>query len=251
VRIEVCLDDVEGVATARSHGASSVELLSAFSQGGLTPSLGAVRRSLALAGGDLVVNVMVRPRPGDFVYDDTELGIMVEDIHALRELSGEGRGPLGVVFGALLPSGRVDARAVTLLREAAGEMPVTFHKAVDQTPDVIVATQTLVDAGVRRVLTSGGRTRLVDGAPLLARMVEVAGPTGTVVAAGLFDVDDDVTTLLSDAGIFDIHITAHAPVASRSVFTPHEMTFDVGSRLATSPSRLAAIGRLLSAPSRA
>lgn len=119
---EVCVDSVESARNAESGGADRLELCSALSLGGLTPSIGlvqAVRRSVKLP-----VFVMVRPREGDFVYDDDELAVMERDIRSIKEQLDVD----GFVFGVLHDDATVHREACARLLEAARPLPCTFHR---------------------------------------------------------------------------------------------------------------------------
>lgn len=119
VTVEICLDDLAGVRAVSEAGADRIELCSALGDGGLTPSIGTVAAALGLAG-SLGVNVLVRQRLGDFVFDADELAAMVADIHAVRALPNPRGVPLAFVVGALLPDGTVDAPSTRALVAACG-----------------------------------------------------------------------------------------------------------------------------------
>ena len=145
---EICVDSIAGVRAAKEAGAHRVELCADLLEGGITPSLGMIRQARTIAGVGL--NVMIRPRGGDFLFDDDELAIMRSDIETAKA-----EGADGVVIGLLTAAGEVDAARTRQLIALARPLSVTFHRAFDMTPDPFRALETLIELGVDRVLTSG------------------------------------------------------------------------------------------------
>ncbi|EDQ90391.1 uncharacterized protein MONBRDRAFT_3296, partial [Monosiga brevicollis MX1] len=128
--IEVCVDSVAAAQAAQAGGAHRLELCSALSEGGLTPSLGlcaAVMRAVSLP-----VHVMIRSRGGDFCYSDEEMDVMLMDLAALRSL-----GVAGAVFGCLTPEGEVDWVRWQAFESACTGAHVTFHRAIDMSRDPV------------------------------------------------------------------------------------------------------------------
>jgi copper homeostasis protein len=154
--VEICLEDIEGAFVAQTRGADRIELCAGLAQGGVTPGIGTVMTVLAGVR-RLGVQVLIRPRGGDFVYSRSELDAMCADIGAVRGLGSPDGVAVGFVIGALTPQGTVDREACKRLLEVCEGAPVTFHKAFDATADIVEALDELVGLGVRRVLTSGGR----------------------------------------------------------------------------------------------
>jgi copper homeostasis protein len=175
MQLEICIDSVESAAAAERGGADRVELCSDLLEGGITPSSGLiamVRRSIGIG-----VFVMIRPRGGDFCYTDTEMAIMQEDIRRARDLGAD-----GVVLGILNRDGMVDVARTASLVRLAEPLPVTFHRAIDMTPDPVAAMEAVMETGARRVLTSGGAARVTDGLGIVTRMVAAAGKRLAVMA---------------------------------------------------------------------
>jgi copper homeostasis protein len=123
--------------------------------------------------------VLIRPRTGDFVYSVEEIETILEDIEAARELGVD-----GIVTGALTPEGRIAVAETRAFVEAAGVLPVTFHRAFDVVVDPSQGLEELIDIGVHRVLTSGGKSTALDGADVIAELVDQAGDRITVVPGG-------------------------------------------------------------------
>lgn len=161
--LEICVDDAAGLAAAIEGGADRIELCAALSVGGLTPSRGL----MALAAGSPVpVYAMIRPRAGDFVFSGREVDIMCVDIEAAREA-----GLAGVVIGASLSDGSLDREILRCLVDHASGLGLTLHRAFDLVPDFRVATETAIDLGFERILTSGGTPRAVDGFDALGEII--------------------------------------------------------------------------------
>lgn len=242
--LEICLDDLAGVTVADRAGADRIELCSALGDGGLTPSIGTVATALRLAR-RIGVNVLVRQRPGDFVYTDDEVEAMVADIRAIRSLPRP-EVPLGFVIGALRPDGTLDLPALTRLREACGDAPggVTFHKAFDQVPDRRAALETLVELGFARVLTSAGAATAPEGAEALAELVSQAAGRLVVLAGGGVRAGN-VAELVRRSGVAEVHL--RAAEEARSAAAGKTTMYDSGTRAVTSArvveGMLAALGR--------
>jgi copper homeostasis protein len=166
--LEVCANSVQSAINAQRAGASRIELCENLPVGGTTPSYGSIklsRRHLAIA-----INVLIRPRPGDFLYSDTEFETIKEDIRVSKEL-----GVNGVVCGVLLPDGNVDVDRTRELVELSRPLSFTFHRAFDFTPDPFRALNDVIATGADRILTSGQKSKAGEGIPLLKELVALAG----------------------------------------------------------------------------
>jgi copper homeostasis protein len=177
ILIEAAVESLDDALAAIDGGADRLELCADLDVGGTTPPLVLVATVLARA--EVPVVVMIRPRGGDYAYSDPELERMRHDVaHAV------GAGAAGVVLGVLDPARRVDDRATRALVAAARGVPVTFHRAIDETPDILAAIDTLASIGAARVLSSGAAPTALEGAATLAQMTERAGDALRVVAGG-------------------------------------------------------------------
>lgn len=215
IAVEVCVDDLAGAVTADRAGADRIELCADLLEGGTTPSIGVIGAVLA-AMRDADVQVIVRPRGGDFVYDDGELEVMCADLAAIVEIGGRTTTRVGVVLGALTADGTVDVAAMRRLLAAAGGLPVTFHKAFDATPDLIAAYGTLAELGVGRVLTSGGPGSAVDGLEVLAELVARSGaaPGLPTILVGGSVRPSNVQRIIAATGATEVHLRAQMPSPS-------------------------------------
>ena len=198
VLVEACVDSVASSLAAERGGAHRLELCDALFDGGTTPSSGMIASCKAAV--TIPVVVMIRPRGGGFVYSDEESDVMRRDIAHARELGAD-----GVAIGALLPDGTVDLALVHSVVAAAGDMTVTFHRAFDFTPDLEAALESLADAGVQRILTSGGAPTAAEGATRIAGLVRQAGSRVTVIAGGGIR-DDNVRTLVAASEVREVHV---------------------------------------------
>lgn len=217
VLVEICVDDVAGALAAEREGADRIELCAALSEGGITPSLGLVGTVLARVR-RVGVQVMVRPRGGDFTVDAAERDVMLADIAVLEALPRAPAVTLGFVLGALTAKGEVDAAAVARLRAACGAAPVTFHKAFDRVPDPFAALDTLKALGIGRVLTSGGAPSAEAGAATLAELVARAGRDIAILVGGGVRAGN-VRALLARTGAREIHLRAMRAVPGRPPVT--------------------------------
>jgi copper homeostasis protein len=208
---EICIDSTAAAIDAASSGASRVELCTALFEGGITPSLGLIETTLAAVTA-LRVHVLIRPRGGDFIYDAHEVAAMVRDIEAARAA-----GAHGVVVGALTPGGEVDLATTEKLIAAAGSMQITFHRAFDMVAEPRDTLETLVRLGCHRVLTSGQESSALEGAPLIADLVRLAGDRIIVMAGGGV-TPRNVARIAGATGVREMHFAAMVPTASAAVF---------------------------------
>lgn len=177
VLVEAAVETVRSAVAAQQGGAGRIELCASLNDGGITPSVGLMEAVLAQV--TIPCFAMIRPRPGGFDYDATELAIMRRDIEIARDLGVD-----GLVFGVLDAEQRINGTAMRTLLAAAGEMPVTFHRAFDRTPDLFASLEVLIDLGVARVLTSGGAQSALVGADMLARIVQHSAGRIHILAGG-------------------------------------------------------------------
>ncbi|MHA7176334.1 copper homeostasis protein CutC [Arthrobacter sp. Sr24] len=206
MRLEIAVQDVPGAQLAASHGADRIELCCALQLGGLTPSQGLLR-SVHTAAPTLPIHVLIRPRPGDYVYDAPALALMVAEINEMRDA-----GASGVVIGALKPSGAIDYATTQTLIAAADGLHITFHRAVDHLSmhDAVTAVPHLASLGVQRILSSGGALRAGNGITQLQAMHEAASGSLTIMAGGGVDVTDFAA--FHEAGLRDVHLSAKRTV---------------------------------------
>lgn len=176
---EVIVVTPDEARVAEAGGADRLELVSALSEGGLTPGIGLLRHTVAAVR--IPVNVMVRPHSRGFCYRESEIAVMAEEVRAARDA-----GAHGVVFGVLDEQRRVHERHLEWLLACAEGMEVTFHRAIDASEDPLAAVALLSrHAGLRTVLTSGGPGPIEANTGVLAAMREVAGSLRIMAGGGL------------------------------------------------------------------
>ena len=196
--LEICCYSAACALTAQRHGADRIELCAAPNEGGLTPSLGVLKRVRQTV--TIPVHPIVRPRGGDFCYDDEEFSAMLEDIAVMREL-----GFPGLVTGVLDENGNVDVPRMQLIMQAAKGMAVTFHRAFDMCADAHQAADVLGQLGVARILTSGQQSSAQKGLSLITELNARSGAPIIMAGAGVraSNLDDFL-----DAGIREVHSSA-------------------------------------------
>jgi copper homeostasis protein len=198
--LEICAASLPSALAAQAGGAHRIELCQNLEQGGITPSYGLIRQVLAEVS--LPVFVLIRPRPGGFVYSAAELAIMRADIGLCRDL-----GCAGVVLGALDATGRVAVADCQALIEQAGGLGITFHRAFDACADQAEALEAIIDLGCQRILTSGGQPSAEAGQAQLAALVaQAAGRIAIMPGAGI--VASNLQSLAARTGAHEFHASA-------------------------------------------
>jgi len=197
VLFESCVDSLDAALASVAGGARRLELCAHLEVGGTTPDPALV--AAVVAAVPVPVFTMVRPRGGGFVYGEAEVETMVRDIRLMRAA-----GAHGLVFGALRSDRTLDETVMRRLLSHARPLPVTCHKAFDETPDLTAALATLIGLGVDRVLTSGGQPTAAAGPATLAALVARAGDAITIVAGGRVRADG-VAALVRASGVSEVH----------------------------------------------
>ena len=197
--IEGCVDSYASASAACRGGADRLELCANLSIGGTTPSRSLFRQ--VKRDFSVPVNVLIRPRFGDFLYSEQELEEMAEEIRGFRALGAD-----GVVIGALTPEGELDGEALSALLDCAGVLPATLHRAFDMTRDPLAALEEAVRLGFRTVLTSGQAGSAAEGAEVLGQLFRRAA--GRIdVMAGCGVKKENILPLHEATGIRVFHTT--------------------------------------------
>jgi len=174
--LEIASFNVAAAIAAAGAGADRVELCSDYAVGGLTPSVDSLRRIRQET--TISINIMIRPRPGDFLYSDDEFKQMRSAVQLFKADAS------GFVFGILDNEKYVDEARNTELVRLAAPLPCTFHRAFDQVPDMSQAATQLVKCGFTSILTSGGQPNAAAGAEIVAKLQEELGDTIELILGG-------------------------------------------------------------------
>jgi len=174
---EACTGNYVESINAEKQGATRIELCENLHEGGTTPSYGTTK--ILLNELSIPILVMIRPRGGDFTYSESEIEIMLEDIKLFKDL-----GVKGFVFGVLTDNNEIDYPLLEKLIEPIKGLDITFHKAIDELDDPIKEVKKLSQLGVTRILSSGTRTKALDGENILNAMIKECDENIRIVVAG-------------------------------------------------------------------
>lgn len=164
--LEVCVDSYASAVAAIAGGADRLELCSALSVGGLTPSAALLRQ--IRKGSDIPIRCLMRPRGGDFFYTPEEIQQMAMEMAALRDAGAD-----GFVIGCLTADGELDGNAMeSLLKEASG-LGLTLHRCIDVSRDLEETYRQAALLGFDTVLTSGGAGKCLDGMETIGRLFAI------------------------------------------------------------------------------
>ena len=194
--LEVCCADLQSVRAAKEGGAHRVELCQALGLDGLTPSAGMIASAVDMG---IPVQVLIRPREGDFFYGKDEVLCMQRDIHVAKRL-----GANGVVIGALKLDGSIDEETVRRLVGEAEGLSITFHRAFDVCAQPLEALEQIISLGCHRLLTSGQAPTAEQGIPLLKKLVEQSSGR-IIIMPGAGVNPQNARRILSDTGACEIH----------------------------------------------
>ena len=179
ILLEACVETYEQAIRAGQRGAHRIELCAHLEHGGLTPAADLVRKLLRELA--IPIKVMIRPRAGNFIYTDEEIGQMATEILQFKKM-----GVPEIVLGMLTENGSVDLETLQQLAETAAPMAITFHKAIDETKDPLAELERMQDMpqNVKYILTSGRQPTAREGCELLQKMVQQFSDRFTIIAAG-------------------------------------------------------------------
>lgn len=217
ILVEICCGSIDDAIEAERGGADRVELCSALFLGGLSPSIGTIQEAKHRL--KIPVMVMVRPRGGGFCYTEAEMATMERDVEAALA-----HGADGVVFGILREDGKIDVDRCAKLRKLIGKRQAVFHRAFDVTPDAFEGLEQLVDLGITRVLTSGQKDSVPEGADLIRRLMErAAGRIEILPGGGIKPYN--LKEVIERTGCRQVHLTAWKTATDASTHANREVTF--------------------------
>lgn len=196
--LEIIASTVEEAVAAEQAGADRIELVSALSEGGLTPSYGLIRQVVSTV--EIPVHVLVRPHSKSFVYSKSDEETIITDIDLIREL-----GAAGIVVGSLTADGRVDEGFLGRIIKHKGELSLMFHRAIDSSRDILEAAEVLADfPEVDRILTSGGQATALEGKETIARLI--ADYPDLIILPGSGITLENAETLLEATKASELHV---------------------------------------------
>ncbi|SOC21115.1 copper homeostasis protein CutC [Thalassospira xiamenensis] len=194
--LEICVESFDDAMVAARAGADRIEYCSALAVGGVTPSAGAMA---SLRDIPVPCRVMIRPRPGDFIYGASDVAIMKRDIALARDHGAE-----GIVIGAATPDGRLDRDMLADLLSVAGGLGATLHRVFDAVPDPFDALEGAIDLGFDRILTSGQQPTAEQGADMIVRLITQADGRITILP-GCGITPENAVKLLRTTGATELH----------------------------------------------
>jgi copper homeostasis protein len=209
VLVEAAVESLDAALAAAEGGAHRIELCADLAQGGTTPSEQLLRDAISRLSIPIVV--LVRPRPGDFVYTNSEHHVMLGQIGQAKRA-----GAAGIVTGALTAREEIDQLRTAELIVAARPLPVTFHRAFDACRDLSASLEQLIALGVDRLLTSGGAATAAEGAEQSRALVAQAkGRIGILPGGGI--TPETAARLVRETGVREVHFSVKNAEKVRAV----------------------------------
>ena len=197
--LEIIASTVEDARLIAEGGADRIELVSALSEGGLTPSYGLMLQAVRAVA--IPVNVMIRPHSRSFVYSDEDLGCMLEDIKQAKAV-----GANGVVLGVLDAAGSIALPSLKEMLRYCSGLEVTFHRAIDEAADILGAAELLASLPIDRVLSSGGRGQAEANLDVLRQMHSILAAKGKLLLVGSGVNPDNCQAILQATKAQELHV---------------------------------------------
>lgn len=204
--LEICANSVASAIVAQAGGAQRVELCDNINEGGTTPSFGAIQQARKELSIDL--NIIIRPRGGDFLYSEREFEIMCNDIKIAKELGVD-----GIVCGCLLPNGSVDLVRTKQLVELSKPLKFTFHRAFDVTVDPFKSMEDIIECGCSRILTSGQQNKAIMGAELIKKL-NIKANKRIIIMSGSGIDESNIEEIYHKTGAVEFHASLRKAVKS-------------------------------------
>jgi copper homeostasis protein len=242
-KLEICVDTIESAIEAQKAGADRIELCNNLTEGGTTPGYGTIvtsRKNLNIS-----LNVIIRPRGGDFLYSNLEYDIMKRDI----DICGEW-GVDGIVIGILKADGAIDIERTAKLIEIAHHMTVTFHRAFDMCSDPVQGLEDVISSGATRLLTSGYKDKAEEGVELIGELVSQARDR-IIVMPGSGINESNIFRIATVTGAKEFHLTGRKVIDSNMIFRRQGIsmggvrTIPEFSRMVADPEKIKSIINIL------
>ena len=218
--LEVCANSVQSAINAQIAGAKRIELCENLFIGGTTPSYGCIKTTRERV--DIAINILIRPRIGDFLYSDIEFEQIKNDILVAKQL-----GVNGIVCGILLPNGEVDTEKTAELVELSKPLTFTFHRAFDFTPDPHKALEDIIKTGATHILTSGQKNKAVDSVDLLCELVKKAANRIAIMPGS--GINADTIKRIVNTGAKEFHMSGVKDVESKMIYRKENLTLNGNS----------------------
>ncbi|WP_276484306.1 copper homeostasis protein CutC [Paraflavitalea pollutisoli] len=219
-RFELCSFNIQSSLLAEKLGAYRVELCDNPVEGGTTPSYGVIRRTREKLG--IKLYPILRPRCGNYYYDEDELAMLKADIAVCKDLGCD-----GISIGVQKINGEIDVDKLKQFVEWAYPMGVTCNRAFDATPDPLQALEDIIAAGCERILTSGQKSGAPEGIPLLKQLVQQAGDRISIMpGAGI--TADNIQALREQTGAWEFHGSLRKPTVNPMTFS-NPLVLDFGN----------------------
>jgi copper homeostasis protein len=210
--IEIATTDLTTTRSAVEGGADRIELCSALYEGGITPSLGLIKKCTASFA--IPLFPIIRPRAGDFLYTEDEFETMANDVIVCKQLGCE-----GVVMGLLNKDGSIDVKRTSKLIDIAYPMEITFHRAFDRCKDPFTALEELIKIGCQRILTSGQKLTAAEGVDLIAELVREADDR-VIIMPGSGVRKENIKMIAAKTGAVEFHSSIKTEKLSEMNFIP-------------------------------
>jgi copper homeostasis protein len=213
--LEIAAFNFQSAWLAANAGARRIELCENAHEGGTTPSYGTLK--LAKEKIPIPIFPIIRPRGGDFLYNDEEFSIMQKDILLCKQLGYE-----GIVIGLLNADGTIDTKRTSQLTELAYPLDVTFHRAFDRTVDAMQALEDAIDCGCTRILTSGQHPNAFEGKDLIKQLVQQAADR-IIIMPGSGIRSNNIRAIADYTGANELHSSARKNIPSNMIFNQPSM----------------------------
>ncbi|WP_025783474.1 copper homeostasis protein CutC [Sporosarcina sp. D27] len=199
MKLEIIATNLQDALLAEQAGADRLELCSALTEGGLTPSLGLIEA--VVEGVSIPVHVIVRPHSRTFNYTEEDIKVMLADIHHIQQTKAS-----GIVIGILDENNRVDTVNLKRFLDAAGDLNVTFHRAFDAIENQLEAVDVIGDfPQIQRILTSGGQAPAPQSVEKIRQLVEKTKNTSVTILAGNGMIPEGLAEFIESTGVTEVH----------------------------------------------
>jgi copper homeostasis protein len=208
IKLEICTFSLQAAINAEKSGADRIELCKEPSVGGTTPDYALLK--MVCEKLTIPVFSIIRPRGGDFLYDDNEFEMMKLSISQCKDL-----GCKGVAFSVLLPDNRIDTDRTSILVELAYPMESTFIRGFDLTPDPFEALEDVKKTGCKRILTSGLTEEAIYGSKLIKKLVDLAEKDIIIMPCSGIN-KTNLKQIIIETGAKEFHVSARKMITNQN-----------------------------------